>query len=415
LVGEVDENATDPAFSWSDAAATPIRTMPRLAPLVAALLLHAAGPVATVAPAITGTLQQGKQLTVSTGTWTGSGIVAYAYQWYRCDAAGSHCSSIHGATRTTYTEVARDVGASLSAAVSATDATGTTRMFAPLAGLIAAKTATVVATSQPAVAGSPIVGQAVSVSSRWPSPRFAWQRCNANERLCVPIAGATSATYTVTADDVGFVLVAAVGASGSTVLSLPTAVVAAAQGPAPAGRPSVAGTLQQGQKLTARPGTWLASGPIAYAYQWYRCDETAAHCHSIHGATRNSYTLVAKDVGETLGLTVRATDSTGTAPAYASVAGLVAAPAALAATRQPSLTADGKTLVVKPGAWTGKPGALTYTWLRCNQNGRACTDVTGAAGSRYELTADDRGHEIVAAVHAAAGTTVLTAASLPIS
>src|SRR3954454_22306117 len=138
--------------------------MLRLVPFVAALLFHATtGPVATVAPAITGTLQQGKQLTVSAGTWTGSGTIAYAYQWYRCDAAGSHCSSIHGATRATYTEVTRDVGASLSAAVSATDAPGTTLTFAPLAGLVSPKTATVVATSQPAVAGSPVVGQALSV------------------------------------------------------------------------------------------------------------------------------------------------------------------------------------------------------------------------------------------------------------
>jgi len=67
---------------------------------------------------------------------------------------------------------------------------------------------------------------------------------------------------------------------------------------------------------------------------------------------------------------------------------------------------------VRAGAWTAKPGALTYSWLRCNANGRACVVVAGAAGSRYELTADDRGHEIVAAVHAAAGAVALTTASL---
>ena len=386
--------------------------MLRFAPIVAALLLHAAaGPVASVAPAISGTLQQGQQLTVSTGTWTGAGTLAYAYQWYRCDASGAHCSSIHGATRATYKEVAKDAGQTLSAAVAATDTTGTSRVFAPLAGLVAAAGAGPVASSQPAVTGSPAVGQVVTVGAvAWPSPTYAWQRCNANERLCAAIDGATAASYTVTSADVGSTLVAAVASGSQTVLSLPTAVVTAPPGPTIAGRPSVTGTLQRGQRLLARPGTWVSSGTVSYAFQWYRCDASAAHCHSIHGATKPSYLQVAKDVGQTLGLTVRATDSTGTATAYAPVAGVVAASGALAATRQPTLTVAGRKLTVRPGTWSGKPGALTYAWLRCNPNGRACSGITGAAGSSYVLTADDRGHVILAAVHAAAGTTVLTAA-----
>ncbi|HEV2593278.1 MAG TPA: hypothetical protein VGU02_15455, partial [Gaiellaceae bacterium] len=204
--------------------------------------------------------------------------------------------------------------------------------------------------------------------------------------------------------DVGFTLVAVVTSGTAKVLSLPTAVVAAAQGPTLAGRPSVAGVLQQGQKLTARPGTWVGSGAITYAYQWYRCDANVSHCHSVHGSTRSSYTLVAKDVGATLGLTVRATDATGTATAYAPAAGVVAATAGL---RQPALVGKavaGQTLKVK-GTWTA------YAWLRCNTNGRACGGIAGAAGSTYVLTADDRGHTIVASVHAAGGAIVLTAAS----
>jgi hypothetical protein len=396
-----------------------------LAPIVAALLLHAAaaGPVATLAPAITGTLQQGKQLTVSTGTWTTTGTTTYAYQWYRCDSAGAHCSSIHGATRASYTEVAKDIGGAVSAAVAATDTTGTTRAFAPLAGLVAAKSATVLATAQPAITGTATVGQVLTVATvSWSAtpttPTFAWLRCNANERLCTPIAGAATAAYTVSTDDVGSTVVAGVSASGQTVLSLPTAAVTAAQGPTLAVRPSAGGTLQQGSHLAAHPGTWVGSGTIAFAYQWYRCDANAAHCNSIHGATKASYLEVAKDVGHTLALTVRATDATGTATAYAPVVGVVGATSAVAATKPPSLTGKatvGGTLTVKAATWSAKPGALTYAWLRCNLNGRACTGVAGAALSRYVLTADDRGHEIVATVIAAAGTSVLTAASLVVS
>jgi hypothetical protein len=259
---------------------------------------------------------------------------------------------------------------------------------------------------------------AVRWSTGAATPTYAWLRCNANERLCAPIDGAAAASYTVSPDDAGSTLVARVSASGQTVLSLPTAPVVAAQGPTLARRPSATGTLQHGARLTAHPGTWLGTGPIAYAYQWYRCDTNAAHCSSIHGATKPSYVESAKDVAHTIGLTVRATDASGTATAYAPVAGLVAAKGTLAATRAPALTgkvAVGQALTVKRAVWSAKPGALTYAWLRCNPNGRACSGIAGAAGSRYVLTADDRGHEIVAAVHAAAGTTVLTAASLVVS
>jgi hypothetical protein len=192
----------------------------------------------------------------------------------------------------------------------------------------------------------------------------------------------------------------------------------AAQGPLLAGRPSVAGTLQQGQRLTARPGSWLGSGTVAYAFQWYRCDANVAHCHSIHGATKSSYLQVAKDVAHTLALTVRATDANGTTTAYAPAAGLVTAAGALTATRWPALAGKasvGQTLVLAPAKWSSKPGAVTRAWLRCNPNGRACSGITGAAGSSYVLTADDRGHVVIAAVHAAAGTTVLAPASLPVS
>lgn len=394
--------------------------MSKLAPLVAALVLHAAaGPVATVAPAISGTLQQGKQLVVSTGTWTGSGTIAYAYQWYRCDANGAHCSSIHGATRGSYTQVANDVGGTISAAVAATDPTGSSRVFAPLAGLVAAKTAALVASAQPVVTGSAVAGQVIVVAPvAWPSPTYAWERCNANERLCTPIANASAAAYTVTSSDVGSTLVAVVRSAGATVLSLPTALVTAPAGPARAARPSVSGTLQQGQRFTAHPGTWVGSGSIAYAFQWYRCDARAAHCHAIRGATEQTYLAVAKDAGQSLGVTVRVTDSSGTATAYAPVVGLVTAPGAVASSRQPKLTGSatvGRALTIAAGTWTAKPGRLTYAWLRCNPNGRACSGIAGAAGSRYVLTADDRGHEVVAAVHAAVGTTVLTAASLVVS
>jgi hypothetical protein len=145
---------------------------------------------------------------------------------------------------------------------------------------------------------------------------------------------------------------------------------------------------------------------IGYGYQWYRCDAAGAHCKSVHGATKPTYTLVAKDVGQTLAFAVHATDATGTATAYASLVGpVVAANATLVPTAQPTIAgvaAQGKTLQVSEGSWNRKPDALTYAWQRCNPNGRLCVPIAGATAATYAVTAADAGHALLAVVQAQA-------------
>ena len=215
-------------------------------------------------------------------------------------------------------------------------------------------------------------------------------------------------------------LLAAVTAGKQTVLSLSAGVVRAAPGPVASSRPAVAGTLQQGSRLTATAGTWAGSGTITYAYQWYRCDANGAHCSSVHGATKGTYTLVAADVGKTIGLTVRATDSTGTTPAYASLAGLVAAKSADArgdrpadARRhrcgRPSAHGHARHLV---GGGADRPSRTPG--CAATRTAGCASPIAGATAASYTLTADDSGHTIVATVAATAGTAaqaVLTVAS----
>jgi hypothetical protein len=381
----------------------------------------AGGPSATSQPRVTGVLQQGKKLAAAAGTWVGSGTVALAFQWYRCDANAAHCSSVHGATRATYTQVAKDVGHTLGLTVRGTDSAGTTESYAPVAGVVAPRAAAVAPAGQPALAGDPFPGATLTVQeAAWtakPSAvTVAWLRCNANGRACVTLAGQTGAAYAVAAADAGHtvlaVVTAAAGAARATVLSLRSAVIRTAPGPVALARPAVTGTLQQGKKLTASTGSWSSGGAIAYAYQWYRCDASGAHCSSIHGATKTSYTQVARDVGTTLGLTVRATDATGTTPAYAPLAGTVAAPASpLAGTVQPAVTgtpAVGATLGIDRPGWSRAPAATAYAWLRCNANGRACTTIDGRVGATYVVTAEDRGHVLVATVTGTTGATSAT-------
>jgi hypothetical protein len=160
----------------------------------------------------------GSQLTATAGTWSGSGTIGYAYQWYRCDAAGAHCGSIHGATVASYKLATADVSHTIGLTVNATDSAGKASAYASLVGPIAASGASLIATAQPIVTGSGAVGKPVSVATGTWSPvptaySYAWQRCNANGRICAPITGATLSTYTVVAADSGHQLLAIVQAT----------------------------------------------------------------------------------------------------------------------------------------------------------------------------------------------------------
>lgn len=75
-------------------------------------------PVNTVLPAISGIQTQGQTLTTSNGSWAGSPIPTYTYQWKR---AGSN---IAGATSQTYVVQAADVGQAITCTVTATNASG---------------------------------------------------------------------------------------------------------------------------------------------------------------------------------------------------------------------------------------------------------------------------------------------------
>lgn len=72
--------------------------------------------------------------------------------------------------------------------------------------------------------------------------------------------------------------------------------------------PSITGTAEVGETLTADEGTWNGS-PTSYSFQWLRGTVPIA------GADEDTYVIVEDDVGEQLAVLVTATNALGSVSA----------------------------------------------------------------------------------------------------
>ncbi|HKP91424.1 MAG TPA: hypothetical protein VJT75_15775, partial [Thermoleophilaceae bacterium] len=389
----------------------------------------AAPPANTALPTITGIAQDGQTLTGSNGIWTGTPTIAYSYQWRRCDSSGAGCANVSGATAATYSLASADVGSTLRLVVTATNASGSASATSAATTIVTP--APPANTAVPTISGTARDGQTLTAANgTWsgtPTIAFArqWRRCDAAGAGCADIAGATGATYVLTPADVGSTIRVAVtgtnsaGSAGAT--SAQTAVVAAIP-PANTAAPTISGTARDGQTLTAANGTWTGSPTISYGYQWRRCNTSGASCVDIAGATGSTYVLVAADVGSTARVVVTGTNAGGSASATSAQTGTVAA-APPANTALPTITGtaqDGQTVTGSNGIWTGTPTiSYSYQWRRCDSNGAACANISGATGVTYSPAGADVGSTLrlvvtaTNAVGAASATSPATAVVTP--
>lgn len=89
--------------------------------------------------------------------------------------------------------------------------------------------------------------------------------------------------------------------------------------------PTVTGTPQQGQTLTAGDGDWTGA-PSSFDYAWKRCDATGATCVPIDGATAATYTVGPDDAGATLRAVVTGSNSVTSQQAISEPTAAVPAP-----------------------------------------------------------------------------------------
>ena len=220
------------------------------------------------------------------------------------------------------------------------------------------------------------------------------------------ISGAINATYTLADTDEGKAISVQVSftdddGNHETLTSTATdAVAAAAQTNSPAtGAPTISGTAQVGETLTAGTSGIADEdglGNVQYDYQWLADDA------DISGATNATYTLADTDEGKAIKVEVSFTDDAGNQETLTSAAtdAVAAAPTPNSpATGAPTISGTaqvGETLTANTSSIADADGLgngqYEYQWLADD------SEIAGATSLTYALAAADEGKAITVQV-----------------
>ncbi|MCY4617267.1 MAG: hypothetical protein OXD50_01750 [Chloroflexi bacterium] len=374
---------------------------------------------ATGAPTVSGTVTVGQTLTaVTSGISDADGLtnVSYAYQWIRND--GTTDTDINSATSSTYTLVEPDQGKYIKLKVSFTDDADNNEELTSDATAAVAARPNRPATGAPTISGSAKVGQTLTADTSGISDAdglthasYSYQWIANNGSSDTEITGATASTFFVLAayedqtiklrvsftDDAGHSESLTSAATDAVALS----TQAQQANTAATGAPTVSGTAQVGQTLTADTSGISDADSltnVSYAYQWIRNDGTTDT--DITGATSSTYTLVDADQGKHIKVKVSFTDDAGHSETLTSaVTGRVAARPNRPATGAPTITGTakvGQTLTVDSSGISDADGltSVSYTYQWIANDGTTDTGIQNATGSTYTILAAYEGDTI---------------------
>jgi hypothetical protein len=306
---------------------------------------------------------------------------------------------------------------------------GTVYADCPVSAYVSTASPPPVNVAPPALAGEATAGQVLSATTgSWKdtptSYAYQWQECNGLGLGCLNVSEATTSNLTLSPADVGGTVrnvVTATNEGGSnSAASEPSEPITLPPPPAPANTvaPSISGTAQVGDTLTASNGSWTES-PTSFAYQWEDCNTAGKACTNVIGATASSYQLASSDAGHTLRVAVTASNEGGSNTAVSEASGVVAseppppAPTNTAAPAVSGTAQEGQTLTASNGTWTGNPTSFGYQWQDCSSSGKNCSNISGATASSYQLASGDVGHTVRVVVSATneGGTTAANSAA----
>ena len=350
-----------------------------------------AAPAYTARPTVTSsgslsTPQVDDRLTATDGTWTGA--PTFTYQWLRDGGP------VGSATASTYTIGADDTGHALTIRVTATNDIGTDTASSLATGVVggggadtssppSSTAAPTIGDGGPGTMTAPKVGdQLTATLGDWngnpTSYSHIWRRDGHS------VSGQTLLTYTIVAADVGHALrihVTATNSDGSAAAdSDPTGTVTGGVGaPSNTAMPTISGTAQVGETLSATHGAWSGI-PTSYSYQWYNCnyypDPTDTnYCVARLGATSAQYTIESlfnnPELNQVFRVTVIATNSSGSSAAVWSAPTDLVADSLPVNTAVPTISGTpqmGVFISGTVGTWDNMPSnyEFTYQWQRCS-------------------------------------------------
>ena len=272
------------------------------------------------------------------------------------------------------------------------------------------------ATGAPTISGTAQVGESLTASTSDISDAnglanasftYQWLADDAD------ISGATGSSYTVATADEGKVIKVTVSftddaGNAETLTSAATTAVAPIGGTtnsmqrsnqedvqensAATGAPTISGTAQVGESLTASTSDISDANGLAnasFTYQWLADDA------DISGATGSSYTLVAADEGKAIKVRVSFTDDAGNEESVTSAATAAVIAANTSATGAPTIGGTarvGESLTASTSDISDADGlanaSFTYQWLADD------ADINGATTSSYTVVAADAGKTI---------------------
>ena len=198
----------------------------------------------------------------------------------------------------------------------------------------------------------------------------------------------------------GATTVAALGAIFAALLSTES-LAAPTVAPSNVTEPRITGSPRVGQVLRSSRGTWTGTAPITYEFRWFRCDgrgaSDASDCGRISNAADNTYVLRQADAGFRIRSQVVARNAEGQDTATSNPTSVITA-ARPVNTTEPSISGTarvGSTLQANRGEWAGEqPITYSFQWLRCNDRGDNCSEISGANDTSYVVRDADTGRTI---------------------
>jgi hypothetical protein len=391
-------------------------------------------PTFAADPTLNSFVSVGTLLSVNPVTQVAFPTATASYLWYKCssqiltasDALPAGCALIENETNSTHTILSTDVDSYLVAKVTLENAAGSVSRFTASTNKIISKPTF---DQEPQVGGQSYVTGTLIINAFGVTAKpaatltYQWYACDmrifANfsevQDGCLEIPGATTSTYSPTAEMAGkyvSVLVTASNIAGD-VSSFSKTTNAIMMPPRNLTAPELTGLTKEGAQLRSDTGTWTPATGVTFTYKWFACNKptlaadaiSSTDCIVVNGATASTINLTSAQVGKYMVAAVIANNFTINVTKYSASSEIIANvpdyvsgmgvgyPAGQASTS--GAPRVGYKISAVEGVWTGTPApAYVYQWFVCtNQRtiadtslGGDCRDINGATTKEFAIT-----------------------------